>query len=85
MIDSNVIIQGTIPREYNESNISLDFHVVFVMDRPNVIISFVRIKVGFHLIWLKYKKRKRKERKIFYVYKNNYKWIYNNKHGYISA
>ena len=71
MIDSNVIIHGTILREDNESDISLDFHVVIGMDRPNVMISFVRIKVGFHLICLKYKK-KRKERKIFYVYKNNY-------------
>ena len=35
--------------EYNESDISLDFHVVFGMERPNVIISFVRSKVGFHL------------------------------------
>ena len=31
------------------TDISLDFHVVFGMDRPNVIISFVRSKVGFHL------------------------------------
>ena len=33
----------------NESDISLDFHVVFGMKRPNVIISFVRSKVGSHL------------------------------------
>ena len=62
MIDSNVINQGTILvkqgqneencpyyREYNESDNSLDFHVVFGMGRPNVIISFVSSKVGFHL------------------------------------
>ena len=34
---------------YNESDISLDFRVVFRMERSNVIISFVRSKVSFHL------------------------------------
>ena len=64
MIDSNVIIHGTILREDNESDISLDFHVVIGMDRPNVMISFVRIKVGFHLICLKYKKKKKRKKDI---------------------
>ena len=35
------------------------------MERPNVIISFVRSKVGFHLIWLKYKKEKEKKERYF--------------------
>ena len=76
MIDSNVIDEGTIfiqqgqnkgnchkYRKYNESDISLDFHVVFGMERPKVVISFVRSKVGFHLTLLKYI--------LFYIYKNN--------------
>ena len=82
ILDSNVINQGTILiwqgqneenwlsyREYNESDISLDFHVVFGMNRPNVIISFARIKVGFHLTWLKYKKKEKekKERNFMFI------------------
>ena len=51
----------------NESDISLDFHVVFGMKRPNVIISFVRSKVGSHLTWLKYKKEKEKK-KIYFIF-----------------
>ena len=31
------------------SDIPLDFHAVFSMERPKVIISFVRSKVGLHL------------------------------------
>ena len=67
MIDSNVIIHGTILREDNESDISLDFHVVIGMDRPNVMISFVRIKVGFHLICLKYKKKKKRKKYFMFI------------------
>ena len=39
------------------------------MDRPNVIISFVRIKVGFNLTWLKYKKEKEKKERYFMLIK----------------
>ena len=35
--------------EYNESDISLDFDVVFGVKRPKAIISFVRSEDGFHL------------------------------------
>ena len=61
------ICEPICPKNFtdNESDISLDFQVVFGMDRPNVIIRFVKSKVDFHLTWLKYKKWKRKERKIF--------------------
>ena len=48
----------------------LDFHVAFGMEQGKVIISFVRSKVGFHLTWLKYKKRTTNEKKFFYIYKN---------------
>ena len=49
--------------ESNEPDISLDFHVVFSLGRAKMIMSFVESKVGFHLTWLKCKKR-RKENKI---------------------
>ena len=80
ILDSNVINQGTILiwqgqneenwlsyREYNESDISLDFHVVFGMERPNVLISFISSKVGFHLTWLKYKKEK-EHKEIYFIF-----------------
>ena len=35
------------------------------MERPNVVISFVRSKVGFHLTWLKYKTEKEKKERYF--------------------
>ena len=57
--------------EYNESDISLDFHEVFAMERPKVIISFVRSKV-FCFTWL-YKRTKKTKKKLFYIYINNYK------------
>ena len=61
--------------EYNESHISLDFHEVFDMERPKVIISFVRSKVVFCLTWLYQKEQKKNEekKKLFYIYINNYK------------
>ena len=40
------------------------------MDRPKVITSFVRSKVGFYLTWLEFQKRKMKK-KLFYIYENN--------------
>ena len=35
------------------------------MERPNVVISFVRSKVGFDLTWLKYKTEKEKKERYF--------------------
>ena len=80
ILDSNVINQKKILiwqgqneenwlsyREYNESDISLDFHVVLGMERPNVLISFISSKVVFHLTWLKYKKEKEHE-EIYFIF-----------------
>ena len=51
------------------------------MEKQKVIISFVRSKVGFHLTWLKYKKEEeKKEKKLFCIYKNNYKKIYSKRY-----
>ena len=62
IIDSNDINRGqflySMPktrriaheyREYKESDISLNFHVVFGMERPKVKISWLVWLVGFHL------------------------------------
>ena len=61
MMDSNVIRRqfsyskaktwSIAPNTGNIMNLifPLDFHVVFGMERPKVIISFARSKVVFHL------------------------------------
>ena len=65
----------------NESDNSLDFHVVIGMERPKVIISFAWSKVGFHLTWLRYKKEKEKKSYFIFIYL----YIYTNRRLYIPA
>ena len=48
MIASNVINQFSYS-QVQKSDISLEFRVVFGMERTKMVISFVRSKVGFYL------------------------------------
>ena len=66
MIASNVINQFSYS-QVQKSDISLEFHVVFGMERTKMVISFVRSKVGFYLTWLNYRKEKW-EKKSYFIF-----------------